>query len=340
MLKIVVACPTKVSFNLGSLETSHLGGLETASIELARGLAARGHQVVLAGKADTRVQHDGVTTIPLTSLPEIDCDVLISSNDARVFDQGPAKARKILWLHNPMAIEKAIRRSQLVPLLKHRPDAVYVGRVAEEEMSRLYPFGSRSVIPHGVSRMFLQSLPQGPRQSHFVWASQRQRGLARTLDAWRAHIAPYLPNASFHIFGTRAEEMSLTPEQANKDRVVFHGPALKSEMAAFYSSAKAMLYPGAPDETFCMAAAEAQAMGLPVITLGIGSLSERVAHGVNGAICRDFADMGYWARRISEDEELWRILSAGAVQTAHLLTWERATKLWETLILGRGPSQM
>ncbi len=330
MLKIIVACPTKAEFDMGSLSDSRLGGIETASIELSRALAMRGHQVVLASRTKTPREDYGVVTIPIGTLPQQLCDVLISSNDSRVFDRSGSARQKILWLHNPLAFEKAIRRLQIGSFFKHRPDAVFVGSVAEQEMSRLYPFRSRTVIPHGISEVFLQPLPQRPRKHHFVWASQRQRGLAKTLDAWKSHVAPHAKDASFHIFGSRAEELGLTAEQASRSNIVFHGPTLKSVMAEFYASAMAMVYPGALDETFCMAAAEAQARGLPVITLGIGSLSERVQHGVNGMICRSFEELGAQTRRLTEDTELWRLLHEGALRTASLLTWQRAAKLWET----------
>jgi glycosyltransferase involved in cell wall biosynthesis len=237
-----------------------------------------------------------------------------------------------------MAIEKAIRRSQISPLLRHRPDAVFVGSVAEKEMTALYPFRSRTVIPHGVSAAFLKADPQGPRHDHFVWASQKQRGLAQTLEAWKSHVAPQARDASFHVFGTRAGEMNLTDDEARLNRIVFHGSKRKDELAAFYASAKAMIYPGAPDETFCMAAAEAQAVGLPVITLGIGSLSERVQNGLNGFVCKNFREMAHHACRLMQDEELWRLLHEGALATAGLLTWERSAKLWEGLMTSAPPA--
>jgi glycosyltransferase involved in cell wall biosynthesis len=108
---------------------------------------------------------------------------------------------------------------------------------------------------------------------------------------------------------------------------------LKSELADFYATATAMIYPGALDETFCIAAAEAQAMGLPVITLGIGSLSERVQQGINGIVCKTYRDLGLHACRVADDEELWKLLHKGAISTAKLLTWQRTAKLWEALML-------
>jgi glycosyltransferase involved in cell wall biosynthesis len=333
VLKIVVACPTKAEFTTDALPDSRLGGLETANVELARALAERGHEVVLATRTADRLAKNGVMTVPLDSLAQERCDVMISSNDARLFDRTMPGTRKLLWLHNPLAFEKSIRRRQLPAFFRHRPDAVFVGDFAEKDMTSLYPFRSRHVVPHGISGLFLKGNLQLQRKKCFVWASQRQRGLKETLDAWASHVAPGVTDASFHIFGSVAQDLGLTDAQAAESRIVFHGSRLKSELAEFYATARAMIYPGALDETFCIAAAEAQAMGLPVITLGIGSLSERVQHGVNGLICGDYHELGRQARRMAEDEELWNLLHRGAVDTARLLTWQRTAKLWEALML-------
>jgi glycosyltransferase involved in cell wall biosynthesis len=338
VLKIVVVCPTKAEFDSSSLSDSRLGGIETASIELSRALAVRGHQVTLATRTTSSSEHYGVATIPIDEFSQHQCDVLVSSNDARVFNMNPSVKKKVLWIHNPLALEKALRKFQILPLLKHRPDAVFVGTEAEKQMSSFYPFRSRTVIPHGISEVFLQATPHASRKDHFVWASQRQRGLAETIEAWKSYVVPTEKNASFHIFGSRANELGLTDETASRSRIFFHGSKLKSELAEFYASAKAMIYPGALDETFCMAAAEAQAMGLPVITLGIGSLSERVQQGVNGIICGSYRELGYQACRMVDDEELWQCLHEGALRIARLLTWQRTGKLWEALILRKGSS--
>jgi glycosyltransferase involved in cell wall biosynthesis len=336
-MKIVVACPTKAEFDIEALTDSKLGGLETANLELSRALSDRGHRVVLATRTTASLERHGVTTIPIQALAQQSCDVLISSNDARIFDQGGPGTRKLLWLHNPLAFEKSIRKHQLGAFIKHRPDAVFVGTVAAQDMTGLYPFRSRSVIPHGISETFLRKRPALPRSKHFVWASQRQRGLNETLKTWLRHVAPVVTDASFHIFGSTASDLGMTDEQAAAGRIVFHGSKLKSELAEFYATARAMLYPGALDETFCIAAAEAQAMGLPVVTLGVGSLSERVQHGVNGLICKDYPELGHQACRLANDDELWQMLHSGAVSTATLLTWQRTAKLWEALMLSEPP---
>ena len=50
---------------------------------------------------------------------------------------------------------------------------------------------------------------------------------------------------------------------------------------------KVLLVPGHKSELFCIAAEEARELCIPIITLGIGSLSERVEHGVTGYIAKN-----------------------------------------------------
>ena len=328
-LRIAIACPTKVAFHINSDAETGLGGTETASLELARALARRGHAVVLATRTDRVREGDGVASVPLSELAGARSDVLVSCNDALMFDRAAADCAKVVWVHNPMSLRTAYRKRQLRALWRHRPHAVFLGVAAQRAMPKVYPYQSRSIIPHGVSSAFLEAPLGRAREHRFVFASQRQRGLARTLEVWKERVTPHAIGAELHVFGTRAEEMGLTAAEAGRDAIIFHGRLSKPAMADFYAGARAMIYPGTWEETFCLAAAEAQAAGLPVVTLGIAALAERVQPGVSGIVCNRFEELGDEACRLVHDQELWTLLHQGALAQRGSLTWDRAGKLWE-----------
>ena len=48
-----------------------------------------------------------------------------------------------------------------------------------------------------------------------------------------------------------------------------------------------MLVPGHVGEVFCLAAEEARELCIPIVTLGYGSLNERVIHEKTGFIAKD-----------------------------------------------------
>jgi hypothetical protein len=334
MARITLICPTRTRFTLADRGTALLGGIETTTIELAAALSARGHQLVVATRQDVgAVDASGILNVPLADAGAYPADLVVSSNDPRPLAAAPSQARRVMWLHNPLALEKAARRGYVRSILTLRPDAVFVGTVARAAMSRLYPFASRTIIPHGVADIFRLARPSGGRSRRFVWASQRQRGLEPTLGAWERCTPLREAGAELHVYGTAAAEIGWDLERAVAARVTFHPRQDQAGLVAAYQGARAMIYPGALDETFCLAAAEAHTMGLPVVTLGIGSLSERVQHGINGLVATTHAELADLAALLARDEGLWRSLSAGALLQRQALTWERSAVLWEALFL-------
>jgi glycosyltransferase involved in cell wall biosynthesis len=335
-MKLLFVCPSPVSFDLASVAVGHIGGIELCNVELSRALAEMGHDVELATPTDRVVRVDGVSNGPLAALLDRAAskpyDAVISSNDARPLASIPASA-KVLWVHNPIALEKAVRRRQLTAYFSVRPHAVFVGQQLAQGMSRLYPFASREVIPHGVQNQFHATHDRPiPAHARFIWASQPHRGLKPTLDAWISAVHPKVPEAEFHIYGATLADVGHDAAFLAAHGVTVFGRVDRGDLVDAYRSATAMLYPGADDETFCLAAAEAQACGVPVVTLGRGALRERVQHGINGVIADSFAELAHWAVRLARHGPLASLLSAGAMACARPLTWHRAGCLWQSYL--------
>jgi glycosyltransferase involved in cell wall biosynthesis len=330
-MRITIVAPIKSRFGLASATTTGLGGIETACIELSRALAARGHEMILVSQTDEPAREPEIANVGFANLATIEGDVLIACNDARLLENA-LHGQRVLWMHNPLALEKAARRRQIGPMWRWRPRAVFGSRDAERACSRIYPFASRQVVPLGVTREFLSAEVGQPRELRFIWASQPQRGLPQAVAAWRAHFAAMPPGASLDIFGSTTTDAGISPTDATAAGINFHPRATKADLARVFERSLALICPGAADETFCLAAAEAQCVGLPVLTLGIGSLAERVSHGINGLVTRDFGELGVACARLASDPELAELLRRGALATRGLLTWERTAKLWEDLL--------
>src|ERR1700752_1916803 len=83
-------------------------------------------------------------------------------------------------------------------------------------------------------------------------------------------------------------------------------PVGREALANALLGARVMLYRGDPGETFCLALAEAQAMGVPAVVRPLGATPERVIDGVTGRVAED--DEGFAAAAVSLlcDDGLWR----------------------------------
>ena len=328
-MKITILPPLHSALSDGRGSDGTLGGIETACLELGDALVDRGHEVRIAGRFP---DHRKARPLDWTQLAGGDGGALISCNDARILQAGDFKTR-VFWSHNPLAVEKAIRKKQFGPIWMHRPHAVFGSQDAMAALSPLLRFRSRNVIPLGVTALFESTATGSPRGLDFAFVSQAQRGLPETCRVWREMVSPAAPDGSLHVFGSSAEQAHITPEAAQAARILFHPRADKQDLARFYETATALICIGAADETFCLAAAEAQCAGLPVLTLGIGALCERVSHGVNGLRAASFEALAQDAVRLCRDQELVLFLRQGALRARGQYSWARSGKLWEDLLL-------
>jgi glycosyltransferase involved in cell wall biosynthesis len=336
MTHILFICNTHCSFNGQTQSIYGLGGIETTVIELTNALAQLGYQVTAVTNSSEYSHQSGVEWRPLKDLHQIRADIAISCNDVRAFNhlKDTPSLRKIMWLHNPLAIEKAVRKNQLWPILRQRPELVCVGTYLYKNTSIFFPFKKRHIIGHGVSDEFLSAslLPYEARRPRAVWVSQKQRGLSYTLKIWSNAVLPAVPKAEFHLFGITSHDCQMTHNELQQKHIILHPRVTKKELAEFYKTACILLYPGAKDETFCLAAAEAQCMGLPVVTKGIGALSERVTHNYDGLIGKTKKAFSELAIVTLREADLWQRLSQGALEKRNSSSWKNSAHHWHNLI--------
>ena len=291
------------------MAAADLGGTEQAILNLGESLAARGHRVAFGGGGQA--------------------DIDVAVNDATLLPVGAGCP--VVWFHNEVSLWRELRRCRFPALWRHRPAAVFCGTTQARAASRMLPLRCRTVLPHGLPARILSAEPAAaPPPPHAIFVSQAYRGLAGLIRLWAKQIAPALPAARLSAYiapadipayATMAEKIpsiAILPRQPN------------AAMPAILKAARVLLAPGHRAETFCLAAAEAGAMGVPVITLGIGALRERVQHGKTGYICRTGSAFAAHTRAVLTDDALWHTLHAHALVTRKTLGWDNIAERWET----------
>jgi glycosyltransferase involved in cell wall biosynthesis len=93
-----------------------------------------------------------------------------------------------------------------------------------------------------------------------------------------------------------------------------------------------MLYRGDAGETFCLALAEAQAMGVPAVVQPLGSVVERVADGATGRVAASDAAFADAAVALLCDDHLWRRYHRAAIASQRGLGWDAVAARFEALI--------
>lgn len=281
----IVLADHGLSFTGRTVEEHALGGAESAFTWLAEALAERGHRVEAFTSTVEPQDHRGVAWQPLAALPR-GADLYVANRSSRLIGQVPGARRRALWLHNHA---RYLRKPRYVlPLLRHRPDLLFLSRFHLTTCAGWMPSGRRLLLPHGVASAFQSKGERPPPPPRAIFTSSPDRDLDRLLDLWQRRILPAVPTAELHLFSsaatyagtTRAAEMGPTLERAAlTPGVMINPPVARDRLAAVLAGMRLWFSPSRTEETFCLAAAEAQAMGVPVVATAVGALPERVAPG-------------------------------------------------------------
>ncbi|MDB5374227.1 MAG: hypothetical protein JWP04_2869 [Belnapia sp.] len=330
-----------------ALATQPLGGAESAFALLAQAFAERGHALELrAGVAPAELR-DGLRWAPLAP-GGAPADLVLANRLPRLFRVLPAPAarprgrgRRILWLHNPGGYLRKPRH--LLPLLAAWPRIVTLGASHAGTLPGWLPLAP-TIIPLAVAAPFdAGAAPRPPPPPVAIFTSNPLRGLDWLLDLWVARILPLVPSAQLHLYtgaatyggdarlAARAAPVLARAAAMERAGVRLFAPLPRPALAARLSEARLMLYRGDPGETFCLALAEAQAIGLPCVVTALGAVPERIEQGITGVVAATEDAFVTAATRLLADDAIWSQLHANALARGPGLSWDEVAARFEAL---------
>jgi glycosyltransferase involved in cell wall biosynthesis len=314
-----------------TLRTGAMGGTESSVVHLAEALAQRGHDVrVFNGVAEPRHAF-GVEYLPMDAAgAQTRGDIGISVAAPKAFSMASFRV-PILWLHNPLKGFRQLRQGSVLPMLKSRPHIVLLGEYHARHVPRWLPSSGRSIIHHGIAGAFHreQSAAVAP-QPRAIFTSQPYRGLDWLLGLW-PEVRARVPDARFDVFAPKAHQANANAAKAAPDGVLFRGSIARDTLVRELENARIQFIPGHRDETYCLAAAEAIASGVPVVTLGAGSLGERVRDGETGFIVKDRDEFIARSAALLSDDALWARMHRACLADSAVATWDARAIEWEAL---------
>ena len=290
-MNILLSCPSK--FSLVSKNLKKLGGIESLNIELAKTLSKENINVTLATDCKKTIIKNKITNIPIdklkTNSKNFSFDSIVSSNDTSLYSYFK-KSKKILWLHNKLQIEKAIRKKNFFPINYHRPHVVFVSNYLSNFTSSFFLFKKRFVISNFLSNFFIVKKMNFDRKKIFVWSVQRDKGLSELIEIWINKVYQRDKSVKLYIFGVNNKISKSKNTFLKSKNIFFFGRVSKSKLKSTYLNSLAMICLGY-DETFCLNALEANSCGLPIITFGKTALKDYSISNYNSIIAKNFNDL-------------------------------------------------
>ena len=320
-----------------TLRGAPLGGVETCVVELAEALARRGHRVSVFGEHSSSSEHYNVAYHPIAEIGRNRFDLTVAVSTPMLIRPGMSE-KYALWLHNPANYMRKPRH--IIPYIKYRPTVIFLGGYHRSTWLRWIPLFHSRIIENGVGDVFIAgSVADIPPPPKAIYFSNPRRGLKWLVDLWAHRIHPAAPVAELHIYAGRAtyslaaddklDDALLFAGQYGNCGVVLHEPLPKIALAEQIAASRVMIYRGDLGETYCLAAAECTALGVPVITAGIGALKERVEDGVTGAVTQGDDDFVKKTLEVLKTDALWVSWHKNSLARRGELTWDRRAELWE-----------
>ncbi len=316
-MKICFLDNSPIPYTANDLNSKEIRGAENAVINLSQELARFNHDVFVFNNCTESCIINDVKWNNLKNLNKnIVFDIVFTNNDIRLFEKILAK-KFFAFSHSIQSLEKFVRKGQVLSYLKYKPKIILLGDYHNKNRNFLLKMFGTIDLQWAVDSIFLNtSLNETIIEDRAIFTSRRDRNLDILIKIWKEKI--FQKNKYIKLFTTPSDLID------NNFNIFSRNFGNKKSMVEDMLKSKVLLVPGHKGELFCIAAEEARELCIPIITLGIGSLSERVEHGVTGFIAKNADEFADYTLQIFTDYNLWNKLRNNLLQL-------RGNKKWKTV---------
>ncbi|MDP2696766.1 glycosyltransferase family 4 protein [Thalassospira sp.] len=339
----IILADDGIHFDGFTLSQRALGGAETAFISLAEALSARGHDVTVINNCTKLHENNGVKWQPIGRGFPDSVDIYIANRGHRLIGAMPRAKRNVFWVHNPAGY--LLKWRYLLPLWRINPVIVFSGAYHLATCPAWVPSAERVVIPCGIEDRFLEVCSESAiSRKRAIFTSNPLRSLNWLVDLWAQKIHPLSPDAELHLFAgpqtygvtgdQKAQRMKEILDHAATLRnkgIILRGPVPKAQLIEEMKIARVMPYRGDIGETFCLALAESQAMGIPCVVQDIGCVAERIVDGETGFVTDDDDLFARYTANLLNDNSLWLRQHKAALSSGRAWNWDQVAQAFERL---------
>jgi glycosyltransferase involved in cell wall biosynthesis len=318
-MKICFLDNSIIPYTYNDLNSKNIRGGENAIIHLSNELSKLGNEIVVYNNCKNCCTVNNVKWLNIHQANKRTYyDLAFTNNDISLFNKISAK-KYIAFSHSIQSIEKFIRKGQLFSYLKYKPKIVLLGKYHKENRNYLLKMFGTINLEWAVDPLLLETkLDANLIENRAIFTSRSDRNLEILINLWKKDIFP--KNKSIKLYSTPSELID------NDYNIFARDFKDKQTMVKDLLKSKVLLVPGHKGELYCIAAEEARELCIPIITLGIGSLSERVEHGITGFIAKNCQEFAYYTLKIFNDENLWKDLRDNLIKL-------RGSKKWGNVAL-------
>lgn len=318
-MKICFLDNSNISYTSEDIYSNKLRGGENTLINLSNEFSKLDHDVTIYNNSQKNCKIKNISWINLNQINDNPhYDLAISNNDIRLFDK-IRSTKKIAISYSIQSIEKFIRKGQFISYLKHKPKIALLGKYHQLNRNILLRIFGSFQISLAVDDIFLNSeIKKNVLNDQAIFTSYSDRNLDLLVNIWKNKIYPI----------NKKRKLLITPIKENYhnynifNRIFGDKKILLNDIL----NSRICLIPGHKAELFCIAAEEARELCVPIITLGIGSLSERVLHNKTGFVAKNPNEFADYTTLLFNDDKLWFDIRKNLFNL-------RGSKIWKNIAI-------
>ena len=317
-MKICFIDKTDFKYSFRDKFSPNLRGAETTLINLSYNLMLLGCKIFVFNNCSDDYTEKNYYWNDIRKLQNENnkFDIAIANGDINLLNNVNAN-KKFVISYSHQNIEKFIRKRQTLSYLINKPKIIFIGNYHESKRSYLLKFFGYKFLQLCVDDIFLESqIDNDINNKNAIFTSRPDRNLLMLLNIWINRIYPH--NRSLNLF--------VTPNNfiKNKNEYNIHNREMRDQnhLVKQIKNSRLMLIPGHKSELFCLAAEEAKELCVPIVTLGIGSLRERVEHNITGFIANDEKEFANYTIKLFENNTLWNKIRYNLLKIRGKNSWK------------------
>ena len=289
-------------YNGDDLNSEKIAGSEKTLINISNSFSYDENYIIKVFNNTTQpklinnIHWNNIKQIDKSDIP----DFLISMSDANLLSKINCK-KNFLWSHSIQSIEKFIRKKQLLPFIKFKPTMILEGEYHYKSRSFLTSFFGKKILKIAPDYDFINThidLNYIP-SSNAIFTTKSDRNLDFLLSSWK-EIRKKNIYSKLYI----NPPYNLTPDD-KVNGITIRNKSDKKFLIEELKNSKLFITPGHKTEVFCLAAEEARELCVPIVTMGIGSLYERVVHEETGFVAKNKEEFVKYSNLVLKDNKVY-----------------------------------
>ena len=307
------------------LNTPKVRGTESSLILLAESFVKKNISVRVLTEIDNEILCNGVIYSNKHKHLDHDYNLCIAISNANLFDNIKSD-KKIVWSNSLQPFEKFLRKKQLIPFLKYKPEVVTMCNYQYNNRSFLTSMFGKHMISLSVDpRFYSEKIDLNKIPDPYVLNNVRSlRNLDWLLKIWTNDFHNKKGAATLNI---NPNLVNYTDKMKNS-KIFERKYGSREDLIHELKNTRVFAYTGHKSDIWVLTVEEAVQMCVPIVTFGIGSVEDRVIHNETGFIAKNDMEFANYLHKLLFDDKFYMKIRQKMFNRRGFQNWDSIADIW------------